>query len=163
MKMVKYKLFWKKNDNKHQVEIIEWRETEQEYYSFVKEQLKAGYHQITLTTEIMLGLLEIVAISRFSNVSSIELLEDDEEETQYLNDMIELSIENRGNIIRIINNLKCLEEKSSIEVKRIGLTEIINGKTNMLFVQVNGLLGMTSTDSALLRGFIKYVEESITL
>ena len=69
MKLEKYKLFWKsEKENKKVVKLLGWNEEKQDYYTFVKECVDRGYHQISITGEIMLAIIEKLATNININI-----------------------------------------------------------------------------------------------
>lgn len=164
MKFEKYKIFWKVNDKNKKIELIKWNEKECEYYAFIKEQMAKGYHQISVTSEIMLGFLSEISSRNFVNVSKIELMEEDSEEGEELNNMVEKCSNNRGILVKIINKLEYLEDESSIEIKRIYFTEKKDtGEYSSLFVQVNGLLGISGNEMKSVALLKNYIEEMLNV
>lgn len=164
MKFEKYKIFWKVNDKNKKIELIKWNEKECEYYAFIKEQMANGYHQISVTSEIMLGFLSEISSRNFVNVSKIELMEEDSEEGEELNNMVEECSNNRGILVKIINKLEYLEDESSIEIKRIYFTEKKDtGEYSSLFVQVNGLLGISGNEMKSVALLKNYIEEMLNV
>lgn len=164
MKCEKYKLFWKANDKNKNIELIKWNEKECEYYAFIKEQMSKGYHQISVTSEIMLGFLSEISSKSCINISKIELMEEDREEGEELNNMVDECSTNRGMLVKIINKLKYLEDESSIEIKRVYFTEKIEiGEYGLFFVQVNGLIGISGNEMKVVDILKKYIWEIINV
>lgn len=160
MAKLRYKLFWKSNGEEKEICPIQWDEKEIDYYSFVKENLDKGYHQISITCEMMLSLIEQVAPLSNIRVTSIEMMEDDCEECERINSLLDETIINRGLIIEVIKTLKYLEDESSIEIKRMSLAE---DNKNTAFIQVNGLLGASDKDMRTIQEIISLVKGYINL
>ncbi len=60
-----------------------------DYYSYIKKQSDLGYHQVIITSQMMINLIEYLCIDRDFEVTKIELLEEDMNQddtiSQYLN------------------------------------------------------------------------------
>lgn len=161
MKYEKYKLFWKTNDCKKDIQLISFDEESQDYYSFIKKCISDNLHQISLTAEIMLGYIAIISRVESIAIEKIELMEDDSEENEELNNLIELSRTNRGLFVDLLNRLRYLEDESSIEIKRVYFKEKTNNqKSELFYIQVNGLIGSTSREVPALNRLVEYLKET---
>lgn len=155
----KSKLFWKIENGQKKIFLIDWQEKQQEYYSFVKEQIENGYHQISVTSEIMIELIGMVSMNEKNDIIKIEMMEEDSESETELMELVEQSYRNKGIILKLIKKLRYLEDESSIEIKRVSFSEKgINNKRNSVFVQVNGLIGYSAKESALIDTLINCIE-----
>lgn len=162
MKTEKYKLFWKPQGKNKEVDLVKWEENTNEYYAFVKEQVKNGYRQISVTTELFLGYISKVAQYEQIDITKIELMEDDSEETDELNELVDASRRNRGLWIKIIERLRYLEDESSIEIRKIYFSERLRAKEyGSFFIQVNGIVGTSNDDALGIKKLVEFVKETI--
>ena len=162
MKTEKYKLFWKPQGKNKEVDLVKWEENTNEYYAFVKEQVKNGYRQISVTAELFLGYISKVAQYEQIDITKIELMEDDSKETDELNELVDACRCNRGLWIKIIERLRYLEDESSIEIRRIYFSERLQAKEyGSFFVQVNGIVGTSNDDTLGIKKLVEFVKETI--
>lgn len=142
MKYNKEKIFWVARDTSKDVICVSWDEKE-EYYSFIKRNIAAGFHQISITSEIMLKIISTFLETSVWKIEKIEMMEEDEELISSLENMIDETRVNPGRILSLFNFLSTIIEDSSIEVKRIYLSGRDDGGTlRAMFVQVNGIIGI---------------------
>lgn len=155
----KGKLFWKIAENKKKISIIEWEEKNQEYYAFIRQKIEDGYHQISITAEMMLDLITIIAQNNEIYVNQIEMMEEDTEVEDELNTLVENCKRNRGILLNLIERLRYLADESSIEIKRIYFVEKNKeNETKIIFLQVNGIIGLSMKGSKLEEILINYVK-----
>lgn len=158
MRQKKYKYFWKKgNDANKSIELVEWDENNQEYYNFIKEYIEKGYHQISITGEMMLGILENMSLNQSIMPEKIELMEDDGDVANHLQELVDKVRFNRGILVNIAQTLRFLEDESSIEIKRMTFTDQKN--RGVAFIQVNGLLGTSNVSDGMVESITKYIKE----
>ena len=155
---MKYKAFWKSVNDEKQVEFIEWDESAQDYYAFIKECIEQGFYQISITGEMMIGILSRIAYENSILVANIEFMEDDCEENQQINAIIAESNINRGKLAKVIDMLRYLEDEETVEIKRMTFMEK-DGESE--FVQVNGLISASSSEAEFLQIVKKYIKEYI--
>lgn len=155
---MKYKAFWKSVNDEKQVEFIEWDESTQDYYAFIKECIEQGFYQISITGEMMIGILSRIAYENSILVANIEFMEDDCEENQQINTIIAESNINRGKLAKVIDMLRYLEDEETVEIKRMTFMEK-DGESE--FVQVNGLISASNPEAELLQIVKKYIKEYI--
>ncbi len=155
---MKYKAFWKSVNDEKQVEFIEWDESAQDYYAFIKECIEQGFYQISITGEMMIGILSRIAYENSILVANIEFMEDDCEENQQINAIIAESNINRGKLAKVIDMLRYLEDEETVEIKRMTFMEK-DGESE--FVQVNGLISASSPEAEFLQIVKKYIKEYI--
>ena len=142
MKYIKEKLFWHARDTSKDVVCVFWDEKE-EYYSFVKRELDSGCHQISITSEIMLKIISTFLQSGPWIIDKIEMMEDDDDLSFSLDKLIESCRRNPRIILSLIEYLRSIIEDSSIEIKRIYLSERDEkGTLKSVFIQVNGIIGI---------------------
>lgn len=162
MKYDKYKFFWKANDSGKDIQLIFCDEDNRDYYLFTKECIDSGFHQISLTAEIMLGFITSISATENIVIEKIELMEEDSEENNEINELVEASRSNRGVFVEILNRLQYLEDESSIEIKRVYFKEKINEqKSGLFYIQVNGLIGATSRELSSINKLEEYIKETI--
>ena len=146
MEYKKEKIFWTARKHAKDVVCIPWDERE-DYYSFVKKNIAFGYHQVSITSEIMLRL-----ISRFLElgnwkIDKIEMMEDDAEINAILDHLIDATKNNSASVLNLYEYIRSFTEDSSIEIKRIYLSgRDNNGTLNTIFVQVNGIVGICNSE-----------------
>lgn len=155
---MKYKAFWKNVNDKKQVELIEWNESVQDYYAFIKKCIEQGFYQISITGEMMIGILGRIACENSVLVTSIDFMEDDCEENQQINEMITESRINRRNLARVMDMMRYLEDEDAVEIKRMSFMEN-DGESE--FVQVNGLLSASNSESIFYKVVKDYIKEYI--
>ena len=155
---MKYKAFWKNVDDRKQVEFIEWNENTQDYYAFIKECIEQGFYQISITGEMMIGILSRIAYENSIFVASIEFMEDDCEENQQINEIIAESNINRGKLAKVLDMLRYLEDEETVEIKRM---TFMGKDGESEFVQVNGLMRVSNSDSVFMRLVKEYMKEYI--
>ena len=142
MKYKKEKIFWVARGPSKEVIFESWDE-EEEYYTFVQRNLASGYHQLSVTSEIMLKIMSCFLESGTWGIDKIEMMEDDSELDASLETIISSTRTNPGKILSLFEYLNTIIEDSSIEVKRIYLSERDeHGKLRMVFIQVNGIIGV---------------------
>lgn len=142
MKYLKEKIFWVAKNTSKEVICVPWNEKE-EYYSFVKKELALGYHQLSITSEIMLKIISSFLETGYWAIDEIVMMEEDDDLSSSLEVMIESCKKNPGKILSLFNYLRSIIDDSSIEVKRIYLSgRDINGTLRKVFVQVNGIIGV---------------------
>lgn len=158
----KGKLFWKMAENKKEIFIVEWEEKNQEYYAFIRQKIEDGYHQISITAEMMLDLITIIAQNNEIYVNKIEMMEENTEVEDELNTLVENCKRNRGILLNLIERLRYLVDESSIEIKRIYFVEKNKeNETKIIFLQVNGIIGLSMKGSKLEEILINYVKQAM--
>ena len=141
MKYNKNKIFWIARNTSKDVICIPWDEKE-EYYSFIKREITDGYHQLSVTSEIMLDIISTFMRLGTWKVDNIEMMEDDKELNNILEGLIDSVKSNANKILDLYKYLSSITKDSSIEVKRIYLSSRDeNGELSAIFIQVNGIVG----------------------
>lgn len=141
MKYNKNKIFWIARNTSKDVICIPWDEKE-EYYSFIKRKITDGYHQLSVTSEIMLDIISTFMRLGTWKVDNIEMMEDDRELNNILEGLIDSVKSNANKILDLYEYLSSITKDSSIEVKRIYLSSRgENGELSAIFIQVNGIVG----------------------
>lgn len=141
MKYNKNKIFWIARNTSKDVICIPWDEKE-EYYSFIKREITDGYHQLSVTSEIMLDIISTFMRLGTWKVDNIEMMEDDRELNSILEGLIDSVKSNANKILDLYEYLSSITKDSSIEVKRIYLSSRgENGELSAIFIQVNGIVG----------------------
>lgn len=159
MNYIKKKYFWRNTQGYKSVYGKTWDESEIEYYNFIKSFKDNGYHQIAINTEMMINLISLVAKDRCLSVLKIDMLEEDEELNDELEAIIASTKSNRGLYITLIDTLKELVEDSSLEIKRLNLNYSSNGICESFYIQINGLYGVSESDTELEKVVTNYIEE----
>ena len=141
MKYNKNKIFWIARNTSKDVNCIPWDEKE-EYYSFIKREITDGYHQLSVTSEIMLDIISTFMRLGTWKVDNIEMMEDDRELNNILEGLIDSVKSNAKNILGLYEYLSSIAKDSPIEIKRIYLSSRgENGELSAIFIQVNGIVG----------------------
>ena len=141
MKYNKNKIFWIARNTSKDVICIPWDEKE-EYYSFIKREITDGYHQLSVTSEIMLDIISTFMRLGTWKVDNIEMMEDDRELNNILEGLIDSVKSNANKILDLYEYLSSITKDSSIEVKRIYLSSRgENGELSAIFIQINGIVG----------------------
>lgn len=141
MKYKKNKIFWIARNTSKDVICIPWDEKE-EYYSFIKREITDGYHQLSVTSEIMLDIISTFMRLGTWKVDNIEMMEDDRELNNILKELIDSAKSNANKILDLYKYLSSITKDSSIEVKRIYLSSRgENGELSAIFIQINGIVG----------------------
>lgn len=141
MKYNKNKIFWIARNTSKDVICIPWDEKE-EYYSFIKREITDGYHQLSVTSEIMLDIISTFMRLETWKVDNIEMMEDDRELNNILEGLIDSVKSNANKILDLYKYLSSITKDSSIEVKRIYLSSRgENGELSAIFIQINGIVG----------------------
>jgi len=145
---VKHKLgkfFWEYKGENRILKTFDYDPTKNiEYYEYVKQYHQSGYHQLILTSDLILNLVSYYFLERHLSISKIEFLEDD----NALNEKIGILIKNcqidRGYFAELINELNFISEETSIDIKRVNLINQFDNKKppKSLFFQVNGIVGV---------------------
>lgn len=164
MKYAKKKIFWKSlNASEKQVDALPY-DDQQEYYSFIRKALADNYHQVTITSEVMLEFISAVLCVPSYRIENVQMMEEDEELANQIEDVIRINEAGSMNgRIAFLRTIRDIAEKSSIEIQRITLSggKHSSGNHEMFFVQSNGLIGVTSTDSELERQLLILVKEHL--
>ena len=141
MKYNKNKIFWIARNTSKDVICIPWDEKE-EYYSFIKREITDGYHQLSVTSEIMLDIISTFTRLGIWKVDNIEMMEDDRELNNILEGLIDSVKSNAKNILGLYEYLSSIAKDSPIEIKRIYLSSRgENGELSAIFIQINGIVG----------------------
>ena len=158
MKYSKEKIFWKKKSDEKKVFFAEYDENK-DYYSFVRKMIEEKCHQIAITTDIMLAYIEDIAPMSNIQIEKIEMMEEDDELTQKIDDLVSRCVTNRGTIVELIKTLRYLDEESSVDIKRIYLREEQEGNTILGYIQVYGIIGISAPNSRMMDALLRCVKE----
>ena len=162
MKYNKEKLFWIARNASKDVVCIPWDEQKEEYYTFVKREVSSGYHQLSITSEIMLKIISTFILLGNWSVDKIEMMEEDYELCRVLDNLIEKSQSHPETIISLSDYIRTIVEESSIEIKRVYLSG--RGKDNKLyafFIQVNGIIGVYNKNDLMIGKIREIIREYI--
>ena len=85
--------------------------------------------------------------------------EEDYEEGNQLKSMVDMFRTNRAVLVDIVKTLRYLEDESSIEIKKVTFDDVKN--KNILFIQVNGLIGTSNIQSNIEQDIINLIKEYI--
>ena len=159
MRYIKRKLFWKNAQNYKNVCVKTWDESDLDYYAFIKSIADEGFHQVAVNAEMMVGLISLIAQNSNWFISKIEMMEDDEELNAELQTLIQRTKSNRGDYIKLIDTLTELVEESSLEIKRIYIETKLSYDYEDMFIQINGLCGVTKIETEVEQKVTNYIEE----
>ena len=137
------KLFGEYENGKTKLTSIAY-DPDKEYYSFLKIYRDKGYHQIILTSDLILSILSYYFIKRKMHISEIAFFEDDENLNREISALITECNEDRAVYFELQNKLNFLFDNESIEIKRIELTGEYGISDNLraIFFQANGIVGI---------------------
>lgn len=162
MNRVKKKLFWKKHNDKKYIFALTWDEKE-ELISFVDKCNDDGYHQVAVTSDMMMDIITTIAPVADWDLYKIEMMEDFEEEEDEIAYLVDESRQDNAVTVELVNALQNIQEESSIGIKRIYFQNKASkdGAYTNLFIQINGLLGLSGAtepaESLLLNYFDWYL------
>ena len=142
MKYEKVKLFWKTYLDVRHIECIPYDDTV-EYYTFLRDCRSKGYKQVVITSEIMIEIIRQECLKNGHIVSKIEFVEDDLDLSEEIDWILSKMVKNSGYLTELIDKLKFLAEKSSIDIKRIYIkSQYTESGTADYFIQTNGIIGV---------------------
>ena len=144
MKLEKGKLFWKSVEPSPKVRCLRWDEQSSEYYSFLKEKKKAGYRQVIISSEIFISFLKYAVVEERYSLLNIEFMEEDNDFSETVETLIAQLDKNPACFAILIDELRVVSEKSSIEIKKISFKSKINNLATQFFIQSNGIIGINS-------------------
>lgn len=160
MKYSKKKMFWKTESDVKKIFFVDY-DDKQEYYSFIRKMIAEKCHQIAITSDIMLSYIEDIASMGNIQIEKIEMMEEDGELTQKIDYLVSRCENNRGTIVELVKILKHLDEDSSVEIKRIYLRENQEGNTILGYIQVNGIVGISTSNSHMINALLRCVERCL--
>ncbi|MBK5244274.1 MAG: hypothetical protein JJE18_04485 [Eubacteriaceae bacterium] len=138
-----FKAFSKKNNGIKNIEFLPYDPAvDRDYYSFVRNKRKLNYSQVIITSEMMISLIDYYFIERSASITSIELMEEDEEIEVDITRILSKMTNDRAYYSRLIELLRFVQDKSSIDVKKITIKNTEQDKQFQLYIQVNGLVGV---------------------
>lgn len=142
MRFKKTKLFWSKDTNG--IKRILYDDNT-DYYAFLRKCRNDGYHQVIITAEVMIQIIRYACLDKGYKVYKIEFIEDDVELESDISSILQRINNNPGYLSDLLEKLKFLAEKSSIDLKRIYIKEeyISDSYINNFFVQSNGIIGVS--------------------
>ncbi len=162
MYRVKKKIFWKKHDDKKSIFALTWDEKE-EILSFIEKCSDEGYHQVAVTSDMMIDIITQIAPAADWDLYKIEMMEDFEEDEDEIAYLVDESRRNKTMTVELVKTLQDIQEESSIGIKRIYFQNKASngGAYTSLFIQTNGLLGLSGAiepaESLLLNYFDWYL------
>lgn len=142
MKYEKTKLFWKADDNAMHVYCIPYDDND-DYYDFLRKYREKGYKQIIVTAEIMIDIIKYACLNKNCRINKIEFIEEDDALDYEVNVILQLMAQNPAYLNELIEKIKFLEEKSSIDLKRIYVRSLHEEGGASFFVQANGIIGIS--------------------
>lgn len=126
--------------------------SQQDYYSFIKEELAKELKQVSLPSSVLLDVLNYFFVERKATVTGIELLQDDDEYQEIIDNLISQTQDNRDYFVYLWKELTSSFREGSIEIKRIDLKmRNTNHVLAHISLSINGLINY--------RGNKEFVEE----
>ncbi len=142
MKYEKTKLFWKADDNATHVYCIPYDDND-DYYDFLRKCREKGYRQIIVTAEIMINIIKYACLDKNCRINKIEFIEEDDALDYEVNVILQAMAQNPAYLNELIEKIRFLEEKSSIDLKRIYVRSLCKEGGASFFVQANGIIGIS--------------------
>lgn len=144
---------------------IEYSEIDQRnYFNFVKTQYQKKLRQVIITSEIMLHILEKYFVEYNFKIINICFAEGDIELEEKLQKVLERVEENRGYFLKLLKELECIADNSSIDIESIELKSLNkkDGKYLNFKIWVNGILSIEKgQENYLLEEITKLVREKL--
>lgn len=138
----KAKLFWKVQNQQKKVFCIPF-DDKSDYYTFLKEYHTNGYKQIILTSEFISYLMEYFAIEKKILVYKIEFMEEDTDLSEEINRLLYLVSVEKIYFSKLMEHIRFLSEKSSIDIKRAYFKgRNIKKDAVNFYLQANGIIGV---------------------
>ena len=144
MRFTKGKLFF----DKEEIRCLPYDESAMDYYAFLKESRANGYRQVIVTSEVMLDFITFIYSEQRQKVYKIELMEEDDELELEIKELLRKVDNNPFSISLLIEKLRFLAEKSSIDIKRVYFKGNYQDGTENYFIQSNGIIGVHKTHYA---------------
>ena len=116
-----------------------------DYYSFIKRYREKGYHQLIITSQIMISLIQFLVLEKNLIVYEVEFMEENIELDKKIKILLSKLKVDLSLLPYFLDELRFLEDKSSIEIKKIsfkGRDEA--GSAINLYIQVNGIIAINS-------------------
>lgn len=143
MQFCKGKLFWKNENNLYCIKNIKWSEDKIDYFSFLKEQRNLQYHQILISSETYISLLKYMIINKSFTLVKIKFMEEDVEYNEEISSILANMNSNPSYLIYLLDVLKPISEKSSIEIKSMYFKKRNSyGEAQQFYIQSNGVVGI---------------------
>lgn len=155
VKLEKGKLFWLAGETTPKVCCLRWDEQSTEYYSFLREKKDAGYRQIIISSEIFMSFLKFAVIEEKYSLLKIDFMEDDSDFNETIETLISQFENNPASFAILMDELRVVAEKSSIEIKNISFKSRFDNTAIRFFIQSNGIIGINSES-------FDYVSQSIS-
>ena len=144
MRFAKGKLFF---DNE-EIRCLPYDESAVDYYAFLKESRAKGYRQVIVTSEVMLDFITFIYSEKQQKVYKIELMEEDDELETEIKELLRKVDDNPYTISLLIEKMRFLAEKSSIDIKRVYIKGNYQDGAENYFIQANGIIGVDKTHYA---------------
>lgn len=142
MKFQKAKLFWKMDSTTKHIQCVLYDDNV-EYYTFLRKCRDEGYRQVIITAEIMIQIIRYACLEKEHKIYKIEFVEDDSELESEINSILQAMTQKPAYLTELLDKLKFLSEKSSIDLKRIYIKGAYNDKfTDNYYIQSNGIIGI---------------------
>lgn len=137
------KVFKKKESDRKSIRFLLYDQSQDhDYYSFVRDKRDLDYHQVIITSEMMIDILDYYFMARHASISSIELMESDAQLEQKIQEILLKMDVDRAYYSKLITLLNFIKEKFSIDLKKINIKNKNEDDQFRLYVKVNGLVGI---------------------
>lgn len=134
------KMFYEKSGS---MSCVPYDSTTIEYYTFLRDCRNNGLHQVIVTSEMMVDLIESEYAKHDRKLIKIEFMEEDSETEQFVCDLIKAVNNNPYQLPALLDYLRQIAEESSVEIKSIYIKGSYAGEiADNYFVQSNGIIGV---------------------
>lgn len=142
MTFEKAKLFWKVDSDVRKIHCISYDDNT-EYYTFLRKCNEDGYKQVIISSEIMIQLIREACLGKGYKITKIEFVEEDAELEEEIQVILQLMGENSAYFSDLVDKLKFLAERSSIDIKRVYIKgSYTQDYSDFYFLQSNGIIGI---------------------
>ncbi len=110
----------------------------QNYYGFIQDQIKQGYQQCIITSDLMISIIEYYMLKGNLQVNTIEFMEEDEDLSEDIKQLLNAL---KGNVAYweiLKRKLEFLSE-DSIDIKKVEL-RYCAGDGSLITIMVNGII-----------------------
>lgn len=139
------KFFWKYKNENRMLNVFDYEPANnRDYYEYVKHYHQLGFHQLILTSDLIIDLVSYYFLEKHMSIGEIEFMEEDESLDEKIQNLIENCRIDRGYFTELIKELNFICEETSIDIKRIVLINQFdfNMLPKSIFFQVNGIIGI---------------------
>lgn len=139
---VRTKLFWKMDAGARKIHCISY-DSSIDNYAFLRNCHDQGYKQVIISSEIMIQLIREACLGKGYKITKIEFVEEDAELEEEIQVILQLMGENSAYFSDLVDKLKFLAERSSIDIKRVYIKgSYTQDYSEFYFLQSNGIIGI---------------------